>query len=122
MENPLLLSFDKTTFLLNFSGIEDVAQVAIENFISILPELKNSVLKSIQENNSVELERAAHTLKGVVSNFYAEPSRLLASKLEIVGSQNKISEAMQIYSMLEVELLRLSEDLSTLGLILRKVS
>lgn len=122
MDSQLLASFDKSSFLLNFSGIEDVAQNAIENFLATLPELQNSVFKSIQSKNSSELELTAHTLKGVVSNFYAEPSRLLALKLEILGKQNNLSEANYIYSMLTIELSRLSEDLSSLASALKKVS
>ncbi len=105
------LSFDQKAFLSNFQGMEDLAEQTICSFLTTLPQLVFAVESAIQNQNPKELELSAHTLKGVLSNFFAEPSRLLAWKLEKMGHDQLIQDASQVLLELSPELTRLFEDL-----------
>lgn len=104
-------SFDEKTFQANFQGMEDLACQTVQSFLSNLPSLVSSIENAIKSKNSADLELFAHTLKGAVSNFYAEPSRFLAWKLEQLGHGPMDSLADSIFNELQGELVRLTEDL-----------
>lgn len=106
--------FDEKTFFENFQGMEDLAQETIKNFLEHLPTLLSAVQKSIQSQNSEELEISAHSLKGALSNFYAEPARLLAWKLEELGNKkNPIQpDGDKLFQELQGELKRLTDALN----------
>ena len=104
-------SFDKNTFLANFQGMEDLAHETAVNFLSTLPELVSKVEAAIHSKEAAKLEVTAHTLKGAVSNFYAEPSRLLAWKLEEKGKTKNLDGATETLTELKRELETLALDL-----------
>lgn len=104
-------TFDMQTFLSNFQEIEDLAEEVINSFLINLPLLVEPVKKAIDSDDAVELELTAHTLKGVISNFYAENARLLAAKLEKIGSDKSTKEAAIIYIELKNELDKLTIEL-----------
>jgi HPt (histidine-containing phosphotransfer) domain-containing protein len=106
-EGEKLLAFDFATYMDNFRGMEDFALETIQIFIDSLPKLLFSIENAIDSKNSYELVMAAHNLKGAVSNFFAEPSRLIAAQLEQAASDNRIDTANQIFSILKIELERL---------------
>ena len=69
--------------------------------------------RNIHQGNPELLEKAAHTLKGSVSNFGAESAVQAALNLENMGRSRNIAEAPQTVVILEKELERLREDLAT---------
>ncbi len=101
------LPFDRQTFMENFQDMEDLAVEAIKSFLSTLPSLVAAIDDAVRSENAAELELAAHTLKGTVSNFYAEPSELLAWKLEQIGHARTTMNANKVFLELKVELERL---------------
>jgi HPt (histidine-containing phosphotransfer) domain-containing protein len=98
------ISFDKDTFMANFRGMEDLAYEAIASLLSALPSLISRVDEAIRLKNASELELAAHTLKGAISNFYAEPSEHLASKLEQIGHAQRTAGADRVHLEMKIEL------------------
>ena len=104
-------SFDQKLFMTNFHGMEDLAYQTIESFIGALPKLVSDVEVAIKTNNAADLELSAHTLKGALSNFYAERSKLLAWQLEQAGHGKITPMAEQVFQSLKLELARLSSDL-----------
>lgn len=108
------LPFDREIFMANFRGMEDLARETVSSFLSTLPVLISAVESAIQSKNASDLELAAHTLKGAISNFYAEPSRVLAWKLEVQGKERKLDGA-------EATLLELKAKLGALSIELQKV-
>lgn len=95
--------FDEEEFRIRFRGNEDVATQIIEQFAKRLPEMLQVIKVAIQSNNSLDLERSAHTLKGVVSNFYSEPAARLADQLEKMGREKKLAQANVVFDSLEVK-------------------
>lgn len=104
MNDAKLPSFDKNTFMANFQGMEDLAHETIKSFLPTLPSLISDVEEAIDSKNALKLELAAHTLKGAVSNFYAEPSKILAWKLEQIGHAQTTLDANKIFFELKNEL------------------
>lgn len=103
---------DREKFLTQFQGMEDLAQHAVDSFLESRPALTQAIEAAIGRKNPEELEIAAHTLKGVVSNFFAEPSRLLAWRLEQLGHGKRLDDAESLFKELEIELEKLALVLS----------
>lgn len=78
--------YDKNELISNFTGDEDILKDLIHEFINKSSSLINDVELAITNKNSDHLKLHAHTLKGVISNFYAEEIRLLAYDLEVAGT------------------------------------
>jgi len=104
-------SFDCTKLLENFAGMTDLISKMMVSFLDILPSHLKQIDKAIIEKNSSSLAISAHALKGAVSNLYAEPSRLLAWKLEQIGHGVVQQDAMEVFQLLKVELAELTLDL-----------
>jgi HPt (histidine-containing phosphotransfer) domain-containing protein len=85
MDSDKFSPFDQAAFLENFKGIESVALEIIAKFLDNLPTLIVDIEAAIAAKNPKQLEIAAHTLSGVVSNFYAKKSQDLAKELEQIG-------------------------------------
>lgn len=60
------------------------------------------------------LQHAAHTLKGAVSNFYAEPARSAALRLEQMGRSEDLSEVEPALQALRREIDRLNPEIEKL--------
>jgi HPt (histidine-containing phosphotransfer) domain-containing protein len=65
----------------------------------------------MEKRDFKELELSAHTLKGVISNMYADRARLLAWQLEQMGHSASAESAEKIYLELETELIKLVSEL-----------
>lgn len=111
MKNSSTHIFDKTKFMKNFHGLETIAWELIATFLTTLPALKKKIEFAILSKDSLELELTAHTLKGVISNFHAEPAQKITKRLEEMG-HNKITENNEeIFKELNLELDRLAIEL-----------
>ena len=84
--------FDEKTFLVNFSGMEELACEAVDSFLKTANELFAAVENAIQLNDPKKIEITAHTLKGSVSNFYAKECYDKALKIEEFGRHKNYSE------------------------------
>lgn len=104
-------SFNEAAFKGNFLGMERLAHEAITSLLSVLPVLTAELEFAIRSKDPSRIEMAAHTLKGAVSNFYAEPSMALAEKLEQNGGSKVMSDVPHLFADLKIELDRLMEDL-----------
>lgn len=111
MDGPTMRSYDKKAFLVSFEGMEALAKETVQSFLAILPILVATIEIAVRSRNAADLEQAAHSLKGSVSNFYAEPSRLLLWQLEQLGHGMVTPQADDVFEELKLELERLSADL-----------
>ena len=110
-KSDILAPFDQVAFISNFEGLEVLAQDTIMKFDAKLPEMLSAIDAGIITKSFEKTEIAAHTLKGVVSIFYAEPSRQLAMELEELARSKSLTGAEQILIRLKVELERLQKSL-----------
>jgi len=98
----------------NFHGIEDLAYEAVQSFLNLLPGMILAIEVKISSREFDGLQISAHALKGAVSNFYAEPSRQIAWKLEQIACQQEEGPLEEILVQLKSELFCLERDLKIL--------
>jgi two-component system sensor histidine kinase/response regulator len=84
-------------------------------FAEDCPKLITEIRSAISSGNPVALERAAHTLKGSVSNFGAEPAREAALRLEVLGRNGDLQTAPEACALLEEEVQRFTQALTALA-------
>ena len=76
-------------------------------FLDDSVRLVNDIREAIAEGDAERLRRAAHTLKGSVSNFPAGAAREAAARMEIIGFNGDLDAARRTFRELEQEVDRL---------------
>lgn len=71
-----------------------------EDSQSLVSEIQNAV----RRKDAVRLRENAHTLKGSVGNFGAEEAFSAAAQLEAIGDGGDMSDAPQVFGMLETQM------------------
>ena len=92
------------------SLLEEVAQL----FIETAPDLLEQVRLAVDTRNTAAVYRAAHTLKGSLGNFCAEPAFQAAYRLEQIGRSGEMASLDEAFASLEAELGRLQPALAAL--------
>ncbi len=90
--------------------LKEIVALLLDDYPRLLGEIRESLLGGDPEG----LEKAAHTLKGVVGNFGAESAVQAALKLESMGRLRNLDEGPQALMRLEREMNRLRDDLTAL--------
>ena len=80
----------------------------IEDYPSRLSEIRDAVARK----DSRTLERAAHSLRGAISNFHAKSAIGAALRLEDIGRFGNMIHAVEALSVLETDLADLKLALS----------
>jgi len=78
-----------------------------QDLISHMPERLQEINLALKTNNSNDLYRHAHNLKGVTANFSAGPVSKLAAQIEAMGRSEDITHAPIIVKQLQEEIERL---------------
>jgi CheY-like chemotaxis protein len=104
-------NFDRAKYESNFVGMEDLATATVESFLEQQVHLLSAIEDALLVKDSKALELSAHTLKGAVSNFFAEPTRLRAAKLEELGRLGQWDKTEEIHLELKAEAEKLNSDL-----------
>jgi PAS domain S-box-containing protein len=69
-------------------------------FLEDVPKLVKDLERALQESRAEEVERAAHSVKGLAANFDAETLATLASSLEAHGRNGDIDQARRQFAEL----------------------
>ncbi len=91
--------------------LEEIAALFAED----CPKLLSDIRSAIDKKNATALEHAAHTLKGSVANFGAEPARQAALRLEMLGRSGDLAPAPEACAVLEQEMQRFTVALLALA-------
>ena len=84
-------------------------------FVGDCPQVLGSIRQAIANRDAEAVARAAHALKGSVSNFAARRAVEQALKLETMGWQGRLEGADEAFSALESTVGRLLEALTGLA-------
>jgi signal transduction histidine kinase/ligand-binding sensor domain-containing protein/CheY-like chemotaxis protein/HPt (histidine-containing phosphotransfer) domain-containing protein len=106
--------FDSVTALAALQRDSDDHELLIEiagMFLSEYPRLMSSIKEAMRCADYEALGLATHTLKGMVSNFYAGPASEAAQRLEMVAEKRDLKSFDAALAALEGEIERLSEAL-----------
>jgi HPt (histidine-containing phosphotransfer) domain-containing protein len=76
---------------------------ALQVYNEDCPQLISQMRDALSHQHSAALGAAAHTLKGLLSNFAAHPAVEAALKLEAMASRHELSGAEQALAVLENE-------------------
>jgi PAS domain S-box-containing protein len=99
----------RAAFLAGLGDDIELARKLVEIFIGQSPKLLEGIRAAIDAGDAEALRRAAHALKGTVSNFPSGPARGVAARMEMIGFDGDIASAREVYPLLEQEINRLTE-------------
>jgi two-component system sensor histidine kinase/response regulator len=105
---------DMTGALAHVDGDEELLKEIAGIFLDSSDELMDRIHQAIKNQDGGELERAAHTLKGAVGNFGAEPACRAALELENMGRSADLTKAEAVYSVLEKAIGNLRDTLAAM--------
>ncbi len=98
---------------LHFDGDEELILELLEVFESTYPGTLTSVETAIKEQSFSDLELHAHTLKGMIANFFSEELKEAAFRLEKSGREKKDEGLDQPLKVLQEKLPLLVEEIRT---------
>jgi len=104
---PLEEVFSPSDTLARVSGDWELYREVAELFASSSRSLMEEIWQAADASDGARLSRAAHTLKGAVSNFGAVPCAEQAYKLELLGREGALGAVGKQCRLLERELERL---------------
>jgi two-component system, sensor histidine kinase and response regulator len=84
---------DRAVILDRVGGDEDLLREITGIFLEEYPSLIEEIRMAVGGGDARRLERAAHTLKGSVSNFGAQQATQAAYRLETMGRQGQLQHS-----------------------------
>lgn len=84
-------------------------------FLEDFPKQMRALWQAIELRDGKSIERIAHSLKGAIGSFAAQPAYEAALRLEGLGRQNEFARARQGCLDLENEVAKLTVALSSLA-------
>jgi signal transduction histidine kinase/CheY-like chemotaxis protein len=104
----------RPTFLAGLGGDLELARKLVSIFMEESPAMLEKVRAAIDAGDGEALRRAAHALRGMVSNFPPGPARGAAARMETIGFDNDLAAAREAFTVLEQEIARLRDLLPSL--------
>ena len=107
------LSFDRSAALERLGGDEELFAEVAELFRSDGPKLLGEIRGAIADGDAATMKRAAHGLKGAAGYVGGTFAASAARRLELIGTEGKLTLAPEAFRTLETEVARLVADLAT---------
>lgn len=92
-------------------GSDDILTELIDIFFHSAEELLSAAHNALKQSSFIDIERAAHALKGGCSNFGARRMQQLCGELEALGKRKTLQGADKALSAVQREFLRVREAL-----------
>jgi CheY-like chemotaxis protein len=106
---------DRRAILDRVGGDTELLTEIASLFLEDCPKLLSEIRQAFQQGDLEHLEKAAHALKGSVSNFGADAAVEAALRVESMGRSRDLTEAPQAIVRLEREIARVTEELIELN-------
>lgn len=97
-------SFNASELLAQFSGDEEILVEMITLFLESWPEILGPIRESFETHDMEKLRINAHTMKGILNNFFAKKGAAFAYELEKCGARAELSGVYELLNALENEL------------------
>jgi len=107
---------DRAAALRRMGGDERLFGEIAQFFIEDSPGLLRDAEAGIRANDPVRVALAAHTLKGLASNFDSDTVVEAALQLETLGRSGRLDGARDLLEQLQARVTLLNEQLSDYGL------
>ena len=112
--NPELVELWKPDGALRrMGGDVELLSSMVDYFLEDSPALLQELQQSIEDGNSAEAARAAHSLKGLCSNFDATEATQVIAAAEAACMAGKLNEAKQLFPTMAEKSAELSQELAT---------
>jgi HPt (histidine-containing phosphotransfer) domain-containing protein len=105
---------DRKAILARLQGDEELFRDLVALFMEDTPHLVKDAREALASGDASSLQRAAHTIKGSVSNFGAGPAVDAAWRLEQVGQSADLSEGLVALEGVEQALADVERELTRL--------
>jgi HPt (histidine-containing phosphotransfer) domain-containing protein len=105
------LAFDMDTALKRMGGSEALLKEIVDMFFEESRDLLLEVERAIAARDDNALQRAAHTLKGLVRNFGAESAAREAQRIEMMAADSELQGVEGVHAKLREEVERLTREL-----------
>jgi HPt (histidine-containing phosphotransfer) domain-containing protein len=106
---------DRAAVLDRVGGDEDLLREISAIFVAEYPALIEEIRSAINAGDAKRLERAAHSLKGSVSNFGAPAATEVSYKLETMGRRRELATAPAAFDELVLQFQQLRPELEHLS-------
>lgn len=98
--------------LRRMGGDVELLSSMVDYFVEDSPALLQELQQLLEDGNSAEASRVAHSLKGLCSNFEASEATQVVAAAEAACMAGKLNEAMQLFPTLTEKTTQLSQELT----------
>ncbi len=112
---PEEMPLDYKQALEEFGGKKDFLLELAGAFIERAKEQIVKIGTAMQEDNTELVRLESHTIRGGAANLTAFPLAYAAKQLEIMSSENRLSDGSQVYESMKEELARLDDYVNKLN-------
>ena len=107
-------AFEPSLLLEQFRGDEEILLEVISIFMEGQGEIIKSIKEAIDQKDAEKLRINAHTLKGIIGNFYAVEGAQMAAELEKCGVVSDFQKASGLLGSLDIFMKDFLSDLEIL--------
>jgi CheY-like chemotaxis protein len=104
-----IMDLDKA--LRRLDGDQSLLVDLIGFYLEDFPALLNRIDEAVAANDAMSLERAAHSMKGLVANFDADTAKEIAQHLESCAKQRDLTNTLELSENLKLAASELAEQL-----------
>jgi len=109
------MHIDRAAILDRVGGDHDLLREITSIFLAEYPGLIGEIQESVAARDAIRLEKAAHSLKGSVSNFGAQAATQAAYRLETIGRRGHFEDASEALADLLMQFQQLQPFLEDLA-------
>jgi HPt (histidine-containing phosphotransfer) domain-containing protein len=106
--------FDRTAAMARLGDDQELFDEMMEFFVNDSPGLLRQIRQGLAEANARQVERAAHSLKGMASMFDAGRAVAAAALVEELGREHHLDDAAKATDQLDVEVQNLKRAMAPL--------
>jgi CheY-like chemotaxis protein len=92
---------------------KDIIEIIGEEFLRGIPAYLSAIDSALNKGEIEKIQRAAHTLKGVIGNFGAKPATECARRIEQAAESGDLVTAKENFQALQTEMATFQETLQT---------
>jgi two-component system sensor histidine kinase/response regulator len=106
---------DRTELLERMGGDREILAEIVGLFLRHCPKQLAELSEAVARGDALRIERAAHALKGEVSNLASAPATAAALRLELMGRDGNLAGAREGFADLERAVEQLKVALTAIG-------
>jgi len=100
--------FDQFELMVSLGEDAKLCAELVEAFVEEYPKLMLEIHRAVVAHDAVPLARAAHSLKGALSHFAAQPAFDAVLCIEAISRNGNLHDVEEAYTKLDLEVARLA--------------